>query len=382
MDVPGSGKTNTLISKAIHIVDQNKNAPLKILITTYSKNLETNIRRIFENKISTLPGKQIYYQNITIQCIPELINLVLNKIFTNKEIEAHEISENDYYAWVKKNVKEILDLDPDGFRVFDDIFIDEIQDFDNFYLILLTYLNKSDQYFFVGDIGQKIYERSYDLQRIGIIPNQIELPKSFQMYRTPQYIGQLGVDFIWSDALCRKDFEEQGYRGKFYYPNKSDNIAEILRTEDPIAVIANRIKALTKSQYIFDDILVIATERIIKDLSNKLDEMGIPHALGEPERDGFVALVSFQESKGLEREIVIVTGIEDLYERNKKEGLFWEQRKKVITEGFSRRMIYVAITRTIEQLIIYYQNPLNVFVEDLLKINKRILDQLGRDARI
>jgi len=382
LDVPGSGKTNTLISKAIYMVDQNKNAPPKILITTYSKNLETNIRRIFENKISTLPGNQNYHQNITIQCVPELINLVLKKIFTNEEIEVHEANKNDYYDWVKKNLKEIFSLDPDGFRVFDAVFIDEIQDFDNFFLILLTYLNRTKQYFFVGDIGQKIYERSHDLKRIGIIPNQIELPKSFQMYRTPQHIGQLAIKFIWLDALCRKDFEEQGYRGDFYYPNKLNNIAEILKTEDPIPDIAVRIKVLSDSYYIYDDILVIAAERILKDLSYKLDEMGIPHEFGGPERDGCVALVSFQESKGLEREIVIVTGVEDLYDRNKKEGLFWEQRKLVIAEAFSRRMIYVAITRTIEQLIIYYKDPLNVFIEDLIKINRQILDQLDRDARI
>jgi len=375
LDVPGSGKTNALISKAIHMVDQNRYAPLKILITTYSKNLETNIQRIFQNKITNLHGNQIYQQNITIQCIPDLIILVLGKIFSPGEIADHRTKEKEFNSWAKVNVKEILSLSPNEFRIFDAIFVDEIQDFDNFYLILMSYLNKSDRYFIVGDIGQKIYERSYDLHRIGIIPHQIELPKSYQMYRTPQYIGRLAVDFVWSDKFCRKEFIDRGYTGKFDFPNELENLAEILKSNDPVNDIVLRIKELTNSHFVHDDILVIASEIMLRELSLILEKKGVPYMFGEPKQDGFVALVSFRESKGLEREIVFVTGIEDLYERKNSEGLFWDPSKKLLSEGLSRRMIYVAITRTIEQLIIFYQDPLNVFINELLKANKKIMDQ-------
>jgi superfamily I DNA/RNA helicase len=112
-------------------------------------------------------------------------------------------------------------------------------------------------------------------------------------------------------------------------------------------------------------------------LYDRLCLEGIPCLLGEPKHDGFVALVPFQDAKGLEREVVLVAGIEDLYESGKPEGLFWEESQKIKRETLSRRTIYVAMTRTIEQLVIYYQQPNNPFIANLLKINESILAKRG-----
>jgi len=377
LDVAGSGKTNALISKAIHQIDQKRNTPPKILITTYSRNLETNIRRIFEHKIQDLPGNQIYQQNITIQCIPGLLHRVLETVFTPQEIKDRQSNEPDYESWVRLNVREILGMEPDKFRIFDAIFVDEIQDFDNYFLLVMGHFAKRRKYFFVGDIGQKIYERSYDLQRLGIIPHRIELPKSYQMYRTPQYISRLAVGFIWSDAYCRQDFDEHGYQGQFLYPNTLDYAAEILRSGNPIGDVVSRIRDFLNSHYIHDDILVICSKSALNEISQLFQQEAIPFVIGEPEDDGFIALVAFDEAKGLEREIVFVIGVEDLYDRSDPEGLFWDEEQKIRREGLSRRMIYVALTRTIEQLIIYYKNPSNVFIQDLLKTNQKVVGKRG-----
>ncbi len=376
LDVPGSGKTNALVSKALHFVDQSRPSSTKVLITTYSRNLAINIQRILDSKIRESAMGKDTYQSIVIQSVPDLAEQVLATLCSRDEIEQHR-NRAGFDEWARENVKEILSLEPQKFKVFDAIFIDEIQDFDNFYLLLLDHFVKQKNYFLVGDIGQKIFDRQYDLALLGIIPHRIELPKSFQMYRTPALIGKLAVRFVYGDAHCRAEFEQNGYREDFDHPNSSNFAAEILRSSDPALDLLRKIQDLLRTKYAVDDILIITSASLLQEVEAKLKEAGIPSKIGESEADGLVALVDFQDAKGLEREIVLVAGIEDLYEGSKPEGLFWDVSEKIRREGLSRRMIYVAITRTIEQLIIYYGQPTNCFVSELLKINEAILAKHG-----
>ncbi len=373
LDVPGSGKTNALISRAIHYVDLNPGK--SALITTYSENLTVNIRRIFEQKTLEMGVK--YTNSLIVQSVPDLIEVVLTEIFSKTEIKDRKTDKDSFETWAVTNAREILSAQPDKFRVFDAIFIDEIQDFDNFYLITINHFLKENNYFFVGDIGQKIYERQFDLERLGIIAHRIELPKSYQMYRTPRHIAKLAVDFIWKDPYCRNEFEENGYKGDFQYSNTKQWAAEILKSSDAAAEIAARVELFLTAGYIPDDILIITSSRLIDTICDHLKQKNIPYITGEPKTDGFVALVEFQDAKGLEREIVLITGAEDLYDKSKPEGMFWNESQKIKRQGMSRRMIYVAITRTIEQLLILYEQPSNPFITDLLKLNESILSKRG-----
>ncbi|MCB0003775.1 MAG: hypothetical protein KDH86_14605, partial [Anaerolineae bacterium] len=47
-----------------------------------------------------------------------------------------------------------------------------------------------------------------------------------------------------------------------------------------------------------------------------------------------------------------------------------DRRRK---ERLSRRKVYVALTRSLEELMIYYQDPQNRFVAELLWINRDIV---------
>jgi len=85
-----------------------------------------------------------------------------------------------------------------------------------------------------------------------------------------------------------------------------------------------------------------------------------------------VTLVDFMNVKGLEREVVLVAEIEDLYCRSNSDGLFDDPATQLKAERFSRRKIYVALTRAIEECIVYYTDAGNVFVSELVAINRRI----------
>ena len=68
-----------------------------------------------------------------------------------------------------------------------------------------------------------------------------------------------------------------------------------------------------------------------------------------------------------------------MYHRGKAEGVFaTDEEDKVRQERFSRRKLYVAITRPLEELFIYYTDPDNRFVAELLKINRQLLQQRSR----
>ena len=185
LDVAGSGKTNVLISKAIHTVDSaGGGATPRILLTTYSPNLETNIRRIFQHKIADSPDRARYKEAITIQCVPAMIEQIVASVLGIDSIDQYhspDESPKTYETRLRQDVEDILRSEPDRFRRFDHVFIDEIQDFDNFYLLVIHHLCKSKSLFFVGDIGQKIYERRHDLERLGFVTGRAEVAKSYKM---------------------------------------------------------------------------------------------------------------------------------------------------------------------------------------------------------
>jgi hypothetical protein len=377
LDVAGSGKTNALISKAIHIVDQaHRDSLPRILLTTYSHNLETNIRRIFHHKIADASDPARYTSAIAIQCIPAILEAIVLDAYGLTDIGEYRAaveSPADYESKLRGEIEDILKSEPDRFRRFDYAFIDEIQDFDNFFLQVVAHLCKTKDFFFVGDIGQKIYERSYDLNRLGLVAQRIGLDKSYKMFRTPRFIAELATRFILRDPLSKEEFKVNGYTEDFKFPNKLPNSAEILRSAQPEAEMADRVRSLLNATYSEEDMMVIASETRLPRVEAALKAAGVRCVRGEPQQGSAISLVDFINVKGLEKEVVFVIGIEDLYERSKAQGMFDDEDSKARQERYSRRKVYVSLTRPLEQLVIYYQDPSNRFVSELLAINKEIL---------
>jgi DNA helicase IV len=162
------------VSRAIFLVDealkQRRNPP-RILLTTYNENLTRNIRRIFEHKLPETKDRQRYKDAIIIQSIPTWLRLIVQDCYG-------ELPDNQTETALRNEVEDILKTEPDRYRRFDYLFIDEIQDFDNFFLIVAQHLCHSQNFFFVGDIGQKIYDRTHQLERLGIIPRRVVFKKT------------------------------------------------------------------------------------------------------------------------------------------------------------------------------------------------------------
>ena len=379
LDVAGSGKTNMLLSKAMRLVEAAGEGALPhILVTTYSRNLETNIRRIFQAKIADSPIRTRYQDAITVQSIPAVMEQMVITVLGLDGIDRYRTAGESWEAYeerLRDDVDSILRSEPERFRRFDYVFVDEIQDFDNFYLLVAGHLCKSRRFFFVGDIGQKIYERSHSLERLGFVRGRVELKKSYKMFRTPRYIAELATRFILRDPLSKKEFAAHGYTDDFKYPNKLKNTAEIVRSAHSEQEAAARVRGFLDTGYAETDAMVITSEARLAQMETALRSAGVEYVLGEPGQGSAVSLVRFMDVKGLEKEIVLVTGIEDLYERSKPQGMFDDEDSRYRKELLSRRKVYVALTRPLEQLIVYYQDGSNRFISDLVEINDDILSR-------
>lgn len=379
LDVAGSGKTNALVSRAIHIIDQahkQKQNPPNILLTTYNPNLQRNIERILDGKIKP-DERRTRYKTLLI----ENVEFIMERIaisgygFKNKQeyYELNDPSAPKYRQTLREDVRAALQDEADRYRVFDYVLIDEIQDFDDEQLYLVRRLARTDNFFFVGDIGQKIYDRYHDLKRHGFVIDTLELPKSYKMYRTPRYIGELAYRFIMSDTAIRSEFEQHGYRQDTQFESYNDNAAELLRVQDSIPSAIERVQDLLASHCTEDDIMVITSEQLLPAYNAAFEQAGIKFSVGEPKQTGQISLVDFMNVKGLEREIVFVSGIEDLYAR--QDGLFDDLATQLKEERFSRRKIYVALTRAIEECIVYYTDSGNFFISELVSINRKIMSK-------
>jgi hypothetical protein len=378
LDVAGSGKTNVLISKAIHLIDlaesEGRSVP-RVLLTTYSPNLERNIRRIFWHKIAASPRQQLYRDAIVVQCIPNLMESIVLQFFGVTDVAEYRRpgeSPAEYEGRLKDDVLQILEDAPEKFARFDYVFVDEIQDFDNSFLFVVRQLCKGRNFFFVGDMGQKIYERQYNLNRVGIVTARAELESSYKMFRTPRHIAMLATRFVLGDPMLRQEFREHGYSEEFTYPKNLSTLAEILRADDPEGEVAERVRSLLNGGYTEGDLMIVTSLKRMPRMAEALERVRVRYVLEETEDAQAITVTDFMNVKGLEKEVVLVTGIEDLYEHSKPEAMFDELDTRYACERFSRRKIYVSLTRPLEQLIIYYQDAGNRFVAELLTINREI----------
>jgi AAA domain/Nuclease-related domain len=377
LDVAGSGKTNVLLSRAIHLVDQAVGKAPDILITTYSRHLEKSLERILRDKI--LSDDETQYTSIRVLAIPSLLERVVQRAYGDsaiRQFQDQSSNEESYVNLLLGEVKDVLNDDPARFQIFDYIFIDEIQDFSDAFLRVVKSFARSDRFFFVGDVGQKIYPRHHDLDRLGLTTRRTELEKSFRMYRTPRYIAELATRFILQDIGMQQEFRAHGYTQPFEYSNRLEHGAEFHRSDNPEQEAANQIRKLLETSYVGGEhqILVVASTNRLEACERFLQKEGIACQLGESRSGENVAVVDFSSAKGLEREVVVVLGIEDLYHHETKGALFDDVSEQIDQEALDRRKVYVTLTRPLERLIVYYTDPGHPYVKALCELNERIAE--------
>jgi len=375
LDMAGSGKTNCLISKALHVVDEKVGTEgVNILVTTYNEELVENIRRIFRHKMISREEEKDYRQYITIKGIEDLKEAVVKQGYGSDDLSRYreDKSPEAYREWLQEEAISLVFELYDSWNLFTHVFVDEIQDLDTTDIQFLSALNEGQEFFFVGDFGQRIYERVQSFSEAGVSVDHIELPKSYQMHRTPQHIARFATEFVWNDDQLKREFEEAGYQKKPEFPNKSDQLPELERTRDPIPATVDRIQDLqiggpSGITYRPDDFMVVTTASAVEKQRSALEAAEIPTTGNDA-----VSVVDFREAKGLEKAVVIVHGIEELYRKSENEMLFGDSTAYRKTKRRLRRILYVALTRALEKLVLFYHDGQMPVIRELVELSDRI----------
>jgi hypothetical protein len=384
LDVAGSGKTNALVSKAIHLVKRarkHRDNPPEILLTTYNPNLAQNIRQILSQKTR---GDEDDYESIAVVDVESLALQIAAKGFAISVEDYLQLNPKTAAAFettLLDDVGAAIRNDQERFRKYDCIFIDEIQDFDDRWLDVVRQLCRQRNFFFVGDIGQKIRDRYYNPERHNLDLETITLDKSYKMYRTPEYVGKLAYRFSFSSPLTQKEFEQYGYKQTTEFESPVKNGAEMVPAHDDAQAVVERIKDLVAGRYREREILVITSHTRMSLYTQAFRDGGLPFDTKETDNN-VIRLVDFENVKGLEADVVMISGIEDLPAANTATNLFDDTDDQRKQEMFSRRKIYVALTRCLEECIVFYNQRDHRFVRELLSLNQRILRERQPSATL
>lgn len=365
MDVAGSGKTTVLLSKALHFVDRAAPSVCRVLVTAYSEDLARDLRHKLEHKV-TPATRERYARAIVVKALPD----VLRELAEAMGLEATASQSDEDLA---RSVADRLFYTDPPIR-FDAVFVDEVQDLDNDALFILQKLCPSDRLFFVGDASQRLYHRFPEFESLGLQTASIALEASFRTYRTPLWIAKLANEFIWNDPDTRRTLVAQGYARDVASENRVTTAAEFQHFETADDAIEHMARHLTSAVGWSrpSDFLVITSEKRADIVVDALRKKKVRVRKGQPEvEEEAIVVVPFEAAKGLERLHVIILGIEDLYDP-RKAPIHLSVDECAAREGFARRAIYVALTRTMETLRIMYWDRHNPYLCSLVEIQKRI----------
>ncbi|HZU66036.1 MAG TPA: NERD domain-containing protein [Ktedonobacteraceae bacterium] len=389
LEVAGSGKTNILLSRAMHLVNKHFGSPgFRVLVLTYSEPLALDLRRLLDLKIKnqSSPDAPRYKQTIEIRHITELMENILVAYLGAPGAEAwhtqvkSQLSTPDEYLEIKlpEKCQDVLYEQGERFRLYDYLLVDEVQDFSDFFLdVALCLLKKRENVFMVGDIGQKLFDRSHNLSELQLAEDRIRIPASYQMYRSPKYIARLAWSFLRRDPFIAYELQQQGYEEKIKPKNEmmtrpvfkwGATSEELLNTvcEYIAECVANRTRP--------EQVLCIALPDTLKALHSMLAARAVPvcwaNEISTDERK--VILAEFTMSKGLEREYVYILDIDRLADGSLNSASMFQTAETLEHEARrSRIKVFVALTRAIREVFLYYTQAHNRFIRELLELQEQ-----------
>jgi hypothetical protein len=362
LDLAGSGKTNILLSRALHLDEQAKNAGknIKILLLTYSDKLKRSLELMLQDKLQ----KDLIPPTITIGTEMDLVRAILAEWFGDQDgsgIAAllSECSTPDQERnLLLSEFKEVVSKAGDRFRRFDTILIDEIQDFPRVLPALIKLIHKGKELLMAGDLAQRVYNREFQVSQLGFDSAVLRVDSDFCMYRCPSAVSQLAHALIAKDSVIMHELERMAYRGLPQFQGRKDAYPSLRRVVDGIAcvqAIGESIKQATSSGIALKDMMAITSTEGVASLAAFLAESGVLTKT-VPSSHNSVLVVDFVQSKGLEAHSVFIMGIEDLPTGTASAMLSDDKAADLEILSLSRRKVYVAMTRTTCDLAIVYHD--------------------------
>ena len=329
---PGSGKTVTLLGKAIHeaLKAHLAGRETSILFLTYTNALVSKIRRDLEDivKKRELP--------------PEILNLI--KVRTLHSYAGSILKQIAPHTRTNEPLETLLEVlrkrdIPEEFKA-DVLLVDETQDFRLQWFDLIHKLKKENSIIAFGvDETQRIYEGTdWKWKDTGFDArgrNTIILRK---IYRSSGKILDTAVEFLKRDPVLIKKLKELDNYWLDYVEKVSpfEGKVEVRITEKPYIETVNLLKELLK-RYQPGEILVLTPTNWEK--FNDFLSKNFPNLINADKKDlatDKVNVTTYFSSKGLEAKATVVVGFDKLFS--------WKDQRAETLRRL-RRVGFVALTR-------------------------------------
>ncbi len=317
-----------------------------------SNQIADDLKSIYNNTM------KFKYETVDQQLIPQSDYLSIDdktSVYTTEERKAIYSIAMKYQNWIKKEefyddndiaAKLICFVQNNEFERFDYIVVDEVQDFTELEIYLISILSKNlNQITFAGDIHQIINPTYYTNERLTTFyrtkAKEIKLHQLEKNYRSSKNIVELAeiMSGIRRRMIgCYKEETEQ--------PLKGIKESSLLYNLKPTGSnLKGMLYALQDRAY-----TAIIT-------ANEKDKERLESVVGIPLKNVF----TIQEAKGLEFKYVFCYNLTSNYADKWKE-IFDGKARKNSKYRYFFNIFYVAITRAIDNLCIY--EDINVFSED------------------
>jgi superfamily I DNA/RNA helicase len=249
---------------------------------------------------------------------------------------------------------------------FDHVFIDEVQDFSLSWLVVLTPIARRSLTL-AGDLAQRIYRRSFSWRAAGISVSGGRSRALKGSHRTTREIMEVAIPLAKNSDLA----SDPDYQVPTKPVRSGPKVRRIQRShwndaqEDAVA------EALRMSRQNPSSTVVIAAQfgKTATKIARQCNDAGIKAAVSKGsdlamKRNGLI-VTTYHQLKGLEFDHVVLIGLED--ETMPK---FWLQKKdesetEAEAENFLRRLIYVALTRARNSVLISGGKPFSRFFDEV-----------------
>ncbi len=384
-DVAGSGKTNVLLSRAIYKAKQHlAQGGCRILVLTYSKALLLELKRIFRDKIADDPDYDYLCGSINLFDMISLMEEVVKKeigddisfeSWRKQNLEKHSLSKYIDEVLPERCIDILMDYRK-LFQVYDYLFIDEVQDFSTwFFAVALDLLKDRNNIFIVGDIGQKLFDRELDWSEFDIVKQRAELERRFLMYRSPQPVAKLAWKFLTSDRFIEEDLRDEGYQMNIKPKSLFMNKPVLIKVSSEEALLKRAVEDIQSHLSIAERrqfLCIGLKDKLLGKLYQDLSAVSIPVRWATevtPTAGGYVLLADYVEAKGLERNYVYILDADSLAVQ---ESPFATEEQMTKELRRDRIKLFVALTRAMREVRIYYMDSYHIFIRQLLQIESTL----------
>jgi superfamily I DNA/RNA helicase len=263
-----------------------------------------------------------------------------------------------------------------GRSPFDFVVIDESQDITASQLSFLAAigLNKPECLFFAGDLGQRIFQTPFSWKSVGVDIRGRSKSLSVN-YRTSHQIRQ-HADHLLDPELKDVDGITETRNGTISVFNGPT--PEFNEFADPISEqegISKWILSRLNDKVTAHEIgVIVRSEKELSRAKNAVELTGMPYRILDQQMtqiSGSICICTMHLAKGLEFRSVVVMACDDqiipLQERIEEVTDEADLEEVYATE---RHLLYVAVTRARDHLIVTSGGPASEFIDDL-KITKR-----------